>query len=229
MFKGLASILLSMAIVFQGVIHAPPAHAAGCSKTGSQSGLLKHSGLVIGNTAKVCGRELWKLLPKPKIPTKPVVRKTPAKKVHWKNEFSVTPDQPRIKLGGSVDLTLGNSLVLSALAIPHTRNRMLLWYPAQVRFKPVSYLWNFGDGQTSTDRDVSHIWSQPGTFTVRLAVNYSVKYRITGKSAWVLLPGQIVANSLPAVVNVGQKSLKSSGLVSLVHWTCLQKPTAIGC
>ena len=106
---------------------------------------------------------------------------------------------------------------------------MLLWYPTQVRFQPVSYLWSFGDGQTSTDRDANHSWAESGTYTVRLTVNYSVKYRIIGKSAWVVLPGQIAANSLPVVVNVGQKTLTSSDLVRLVHWTCLQKPTAIGC
>ncbi len=229
MFKALSSMVLSMAIVFQGIIHAPPVHAAGCSKVGVQSGLLKHSGLVSGNTAKVCGRELWKLLPKPKIPKKPIVRASPVKKVNWKNEFSVTPDRPRIKLAGSTDLVPGNSLGFSSLAVRHTRNRMLLWYPTQVRFQPVSYLWSFGDGQTSADRDANHSWAESGTFTVRLTVNYSVKYRIIGKSAWVVLPGQIAANSLPVVVNVGQKTLTSSDLVRLVHWTCLQKPIAIGC
>jgi RNA polymerase-binding transcription factor DksA len=37
--------------------------------------------VVSENAAKVCGRELWNLLPKPKTPKKPVVRKSPAKKV----------------------------------------------------------------------------------------------------------------------------------------------------
>jgi hypothetical protein len=204
-------------------------HAAGCSKVGVQSGLLKHSGLVSGNTAKVCGRELWKLLPKPIIPKKPVVRKFTAKKVQWKNEFSVTPDNPRVKLGGSANLAVGDSLAMSSIAVPHTRNRMLLWYPAQVRFKPMSYLWNFGDGQTSADKDASHIWAQSGTFTLRLTVNYSVKYRILGKSSWLVLPGQISAKSLPILINIGQNLPQDSSSVALVHWTCLQKPTAIGC
>lgn len=229
MLKGLASIVLSMAIVFQGVVHVPPAHAAGCSKVGVQSGLLKHSGVVSENAAKVCGRELWNLLPKPKTPKKPVVRKSPAKKVHWKNEFSVTPDQPRIILGGSDTLAIGDTLAFSSSAVTHSRNRMLLWYPTQVRFKPVSYLWNFGDGNTSAEREVKHSWTQSGLYQVRFTVNYSVKYRVIGKSAWVVLPGQIVANSLPLKVTVGKGTAPSGSLVRLVHWNCLQKPTAIGC
>ena len=229
MFKALSSMVLSMAIVFQGIIHAPPVQAAGCSKVGVQSGLLKHSGLVSGNTAKVCGRELWKLLPKPKIPKKPIVHASPVKKVNWKNEFSVTPDRPRIKLAGSTDLVPGNSLGFSSLAVRHTRNRMLLWYPTQVRFKPVSSRWLFPDGSEVAGTSISKSWDIPGSYKVSLTVDYSVKYRILGRSDWVVLPGTVEARATPVTFTVSAEAITSRRKVVLVHWNCLQKPMELGC
>lgn len=229
MIKGLTSAVLSLAIIFQGVIYPPPVLAASCSKSAIQSGKLKHSGVVTGNSAKVCGRELWKLIPKPKVSVKPIVAKSPGKKVRWKNEFSVTPDRPRIKNLGSLDLAPKQDLALSSTAVRHVRNRMLLWYPTQVRFKPVSTIWDFGDGTTASEPTTNHHWDTAGVFTVRLVVSYSAKYRILGKSEWQLLPGLIAVSSLPIEVHVGHKQDKSPGMVRLVHWDCVQKPNAYGC
>jgi len=229
MFKTFASALISMAIVFQAVSLAPPARAAGCSSVGGQAGSLKHSGLVTGNSAKVCGREIWKLLPTIKPIKKPVIRKTPAKKIHWKNEFSVVPDRPRIGVTGPLNVAARSLVLFTSLAARHQRNRMLLWYPTQVRFKPISTTWNFGDGSGSQVPEVSHSWSQSGIYSVNLEVEYSVKYRIVGKSEWVPLPGTIRAASLPIMVRVGQGPNSRNGMAALVHWNCIQKQTAIGC
>lgn len=229
MIKGLTSLVLSLAIIFQGVSNPPPVLAATCSKTSTQSGKLKHSGVVSGNSAWVCGRELWKMIPKPKKPVKPIVKKSPSKKVHWKNEFSVTPDRPRIKHSGSADLALNQNLGFSSSAVRHVRNRMLLWYPTQVRFKPVSTSWDFGDGQSSNEPMPKHSWSQSGIYNVDLTVNYSVKYRVLGKSEWQVLPGLIAVSSLPLQVRVGQSQKTHSGMVRLVHWNCNEKPRAYGC
>lgn len=37
----------------------------------------------------------------------------------------------------------------------------------------VSYLWNFGDGAISTDKDPKHIYSNTGSFAVKLTVSYN--------------------------------------------------------
>lgn len=229
MIKGLASAVISLALVFQGASLTQPAQAAGCSSVGGQAGRLKHSGLVSRNAAKVCGRELWKLVAKPKPVKKPVMRKAPGKNVHWKNEFSVTPDRPRFLVSGETNLSVGKAVLLTSLATKHQRNRMLLWYPTQVRFKPVSTAWNFGDGEASTAPVAAHSWSKAGTYQVTLEVEYSVKYRIVGKSDWVRLPGTVRAVSAPRTFQVGSVSPEASGRVTLVHWNCLQKLNAFGC
>ncbi|MCH8986671.1 PKD domain-containing protein, partial [Patescibacteria group bacterium] len=33
-----------------------------------------------------------------------------------------------------------------------------------------SYLWEFGDGETSTEANPAHIYKQAGTYTVRLTI-----------------------------------------------------------
>lgn len=37
---------------------------------------------------------------------------------------------------------------------------------------PVAYLWDFGDGETSTESNPTHIYSRPGKYTVSLTVYY---------------------------------------------------------
>lgn len=45
---------------------------------------------------------------------------------------------------------------------------------AQMRYglnlRAVKYLWDFGDGQTSTERNPAHEYQAPGTYTVELTV-----------------------------------------------------------
>lgn len=229
MKKTLSVAVLCLALVFQGAVHTPVAHAAACSKVGGQSGRLKHSGVVSGDSAKICGRELWRLLPKPTKPSKPKIQNPAAKKVNWKNQFSVTPDRPRISHLGSLSIQVGEALTLTSLALKHTRNRMLLWYPTQVRFKPIGASWKFGDGAEATGSIVEHRWEAEGSYVVRLLVSYSVKYRILGRSEWVRLPGEVSALSSPLTITVGAKPAVSSGEVRLVHWNCVQKPNALGC
>ncbi|HEV7767977.1 MAG TPA: PKD domain-containing protein, partial [Thermoanaerobaculia bacterium] len=48
-----------------------------------------------------------------------------------------------------------------------------------------SYRWDFGDGQTSTEKDPRHVWTQPGTYMIRLiAANEHGEHQI-GRSIHV--------------------------------------------
>ena len=224
MFKGLSAGIVSLAIIFQVALVPAPAEAVSCSVAGGQSGRLKYSGQVTPVSATVCGNQIWKLIGKPKKPTKPI---KPSKPKKYNNNFTVVPDKPKVT--GQLKLSIGESGHYSAIAITHTRNRMLFWYPAQVRFTPQTYSWNFGDDQTGTGQNLAHVWKSKGTYSVRLTVGYSVLYRIIGHSKWVPLTGLVYGFSTPITVNVGELPSTGSRNVSLVHWNCHQRPTAPGC
>jgi hypothetical protein len=224
MIKGLVATMISFAIFFQLVDTPSAAQAASCSSSGRQSGSLKHSGQVTPVSATVCGNQLWKLLGKPKKPVKPVKSTKPRK---YSNNFTVVPDKP--KISGQSNLGAGELNEFSSSAKRHVRNRLLFWYPSQVRFTPKAYTWSFGDGQLSLDARPTHSWATKGNYKVKLVVGYSVKYRIVGRSKWVSLAGLVFASSAPFTVTVGASAEQSSSKVLLVHWTCDQKPTAQGC
>ena len=224
MFKGLTAVVLSLAIVFQGQATPTPAEATTCAVAGGQSGRLKYSGQLSPISATVCGNQIWKLIGKPKKPVKPT---KPTKPRKYANNFTVTPDRPGIQ--GKSSLQVGETAEFLAIAKRHLRNRLLFWYPSQVRFVPKTYLWSFGDGAVSALSAASHSWAKKGTYTVSLMVGYSVKYRIIGHSSWVQLNGLVFARATPMVVAVGVGASRGGGSVVLVHWLCNQKPSATGC
>lgn len=220
----MASGIISLAIIFQATLAPQPAEAASCSVPGGQSGRLKYSGQVTPVSATVCGNQIWKLIGKPKKPTKPT---KPSKPRKYNNNFTVVPDRP--KLSGPIKLAIGETGEFSASAIRHTRNRLLFWYPSQVRFTPQTYSWSFGDGTTGTGSNVAHGWNTKGTFQLRLVVGYTVRYRIIGHSNWIPLAGLVYGSSSPLAVSVGAIPSGALGEVHLVHWNCDKKPNAPGC
>jgi hypothetical protein len=175
-------------------------------------------------SATVCGNQIWKLLGKPKKPVKPV---KPTKPRKYSNNFTVVPDKP--KISGESNLGSGQLSDFSSSAKRHVRNRLLFWYPSQVRFTPKTYNWSFGDGQLSQDAHPTHSWVTKGAYKVKVVVGYSVKYRIVGRSKWVSLNGLVFASSPPFTVTVGASTGQKSSKIFLVHWTCDQKPFAQGC
>ncbi|MEY4554723.1 MAG: hypothetical protein RL197_1150 [Actinomycetota bacterium] len=229
MFKAIITFVISLALVFPAFQPGQSALAAGCSVSGGQAGRLKHSGQVVGSEAKVCGREIWRLVGKPKTPIKQVKPTKPSKPIRWKNEFSVAPDRPRIISSHSSKLAPNESVVLDSSAVRHVRNRMLLWYPTQVRFKPIASRWLFPDGSSVVGASIAKSWDLPGSYKVLLTVDYSVKYRILGRSDWVVLPGTVASNASPVTFTVAADAVANRRKIVLVHWNCLQKPMELGC
>lgn len=228
MLKPWLALSICLALIFPALEPSSVVHASTCKVAGGQSGALKYSGQVGSISAKVCGNEIWKLLPKPKKSIKKKPSTSPPRKINWKNEFSVSPKVPTILRISQGVLQVGETLDLRANAMMHTRNRLLLWYPSQVRFRPVEYFWTFDDGTDSSSYLVTHSWNRSGSFQVKLAVKYSVEYRIIGKSGWLFLPGLITSNAVPLNVQVGAGAGNKPKVV-LVHWNCLQRIQAVGC
>lgn len=228
MLKPWLALTLCLAVFFPVFESSSAVQAATCKVVGGQSGSLKYSGQVGSVSAKVCGNEIWKLLPKPKKPIKRKPSTNPPKKINWKNEFSVSPKAPSIRRMSQGVLQIGETVDLAAIAKIHSKNRLLLWYPSQVSFHPVSYFWTFDDGSDSGSSLVAHSWTRSGIYQVKLSVKYSVDYRIIGKSGWIALPGLITSYAVPLTVQVGAVSANKPRVV-LVHWNCLERIQAVGC
>jgi hypothetical protein len=115
----------------------------------------------------------------------------------------------------------------------------LLGQPASVRFIPVGWHWNYGDGTTSAltkggstwkaqglgDFDPtasSHVFRKAGTYTVTLTVEYGAQYQFAG-GPWTTVAGtvQLPANRLQ--ITVGKAK------TVLVNKDCVQNPRGPGC
>ena len=95
--------------------------------------------------------------------------------------------------------------------VSQVQNDLLLGIPASVRFTPVSYRWDYGDGESATSQTggrswsdlglaefdrtpTSHIYARPGTFEITVVVVFGAEYRF-GESAWIPIAGTV---SVPA-------------------------------
>jgi hypothetical protein len=95
----------------------------------------------------------------------------------------------------------------------------LLGQPASVRFAPVSWTWDYGDGDSRTSSTPGATWAQlglrefdptstshafdaPGVYTVQLTVSYSAAYSFGG-GGWVPVTGSVAAPAAPITVVVG--------------------------
>lgn len=126
-----------------------------------------------------------------------------------------------------------------ALVDPQVVPGELLGQPADVRFTPVSWHWDYGDGATATRATkggtwaglglrefdatpTSHVYRSPGGYTVRLSIRYRAEYRIGG-GAFVPIAGTIVlpANELRITAG-GAKTV-------LVDRDCTVAPRGPGC
>jgi len=110
---------------------------------------------------------------------------------------------------------------------------------AQVRFTPVAFHWDFGDGGRLTsgtggatwadlgvpefsDTDTSHIYDVRGDVVAGVTVEYRAQYRVGGGS-WTAVAGTVAAAAPPLQVAV--RHIKTV----LVAHDCLQNPAGIGC
>lgn len=115
----------------------------------------------------------------------------------------------------------------------------LLGTPAEVRFTPVSFTWDHGDGSSMTsgtggatwsalglaefsETATSHVFDRAGDYTISLTIRYSAEYRIGG-GAWQALAGTVPSTSPPLTA-----SAKAAKTV-LVADNCGQRRVSPGC
>lgn len=92
-------------------------------------------------------------------------------------------------------------------ATEHTLAGQLLGWPVEVRFTPVAYHWDYGDGHRASlatpggswgDRQFSptsssHTYAEPGTYALSLTVEYRASFRFTG-GTFQALAGSVSAS-----------------------------------
>jgi len=119
------------------------------------------------------------------------------------------------------------------------QNGLLLGREALVRFTPISFLFDYGDGAVVTrsspggswtalgaaefdETALSHVYARPGRYLIQSQVGFGIEYQYAGGS-WITMNGSIVSASgtLEAVAGTASTVLVSSD--------CAQKPAAIGC
>jgi PKD repeat protein len=118
-------------------------------------------------------------------------------------------------------------------------NGTLLAQPATVRFTPVGWHWNYGDGSAviratkgatwaaqglhDFDRTAtSHVYETEGEYTIRLTIDFHAEYRF-GSTGFIPIAGTInlPANDLHVTVT-GAKTV-------LVDHDCVANPAGPGC
>lgn len=120
---------------------------------------------------------------------------------------SFRPHAPGISMQPQGWALVGLPTNFVAHAEAHIVTGSLFGAPAEVRFRPTGYHWNYGDGSTRrteqpglpwsqmripefTDTATSHAYAAAGRYVVTLTVHYSPDYRLSG-ATWRPISGTI--------------------------------------
>lgn len=122
-----------------------------------------------------------------------------------------------------------------------TRTGELFGITAEVRFTPVAYTFDYGDGSAPLNTATpgatwealglaefdptatSHVYDSAGTYTVTLLVDYAAAYRVGG-GAFIPIPGTLAIPSAPIDIVVAD-----SATTALVGRSCRADPSGPGC
>ncbi len=181
-------------------------------------------------------------LPPAKGPSKPadpvpVVAAVPA--VSLADVAQFVPRDASIRSQPNGWAIVGAPVNLFTDATPQVVDGVLLGRPAQVRFVPVSFAWDHGDGtsttvvgpgaswrelgqQDFTATDTSHVYPSVGDRQVSLTIAYSPSYRFDG-GGWQQIPGTLPVQVGPLTIRVLQ------GSTVLVGGACGERDAGPGC
>ena len=126
-----------------------------------------------------------------------------------------------------------------AVASVNVKSGLLLGYPADVRFTPIGYHWDYGDGTATTVRNggsswaalglaefsatpTSHVFTSRGVMAVTLSVEYSAEYRFASQT-WRSVQGTLALSADPLIAVAGDAK------TVLVGQDCGRNPKGPGC
>ena len=135
---------------------------------------------------------------------------------------------------------LGLPANLISDAAPHTVDGTLLDRPATVRFTPVAWTWDYGDGTTARTSTgggtwttlgrnefdptpTGHTYTTRGTYRVHADVTFTAAYRFDS-GTWIPIPGTL---TVPATTELTLRTVTAR--TALVSEDCHNRPTGPGC
>ena len=121
----------------------------------------------------------------------------------------------------------------------HVVTGTLLGQPASVRFTPIAWHWDYGDGTAASVASPGGTWAQlgirefaatPGShlypvkggYTVGLTIEYTAEYQYAGQP-WLPIPGTLLLNANDLTITTWNVK------TVLVAEDCLDDPNAPGC
>ncbi|MFY9617431.1 MAG: hypothetical protein WBH82_01920 [Arcanobacterium sp.] len=101
------------------------------------------------------------------------------------------------------EVLINKAVYFSASARAYSATVTVLGYPLDLQLTPVSYAWDFGDGNTRItttpggpwpDGDVTHTYYSPGEVIPGVTVSWTVDTALPG-DPWTRIPGLAVTNA----------------------------------
>ncbi|WP_307842534.1 PKD domain-containing protein [Salinibacterium sp. NG253] len=149
------------------------------------------------------------------------------------------PQPPSAGMQPNQWMIVGLDTNFYANASAHVVDGTLFGDTAQVRFTPIAYDWDYGDGTTASlgtpgktwaknkiaefdPTPTSHVFEEPGNYTITLAVTYAAEYRVAG-SSWQNVVGTLTIVAPPLTATAGHAT------TVLVDQDCIANPAGIGC
>ena len=136
-------------------------------------------------------------------------------------------------------IVVGVPINFFATASAHARSGLLLGAAAEVRFTPVGFRWDYGDGASRasetggaswaalnlpefSETSTSHVYAQPGTVSIGLVVSYAAEYRFAGGD-WRAVQGLVLVPTTPITAVADRAD------TVLVAESCSSNPGGPGC
>lgn len=152
---------------------------------------------------------------------------------------SIPADAPTQGMEPDGWTVVGTPTNFFATASVHVRSGPLLGVPADVRYTPTGFRWDYGDGTSRgpisggvswaalnlpefSETATSHVFNEPGTLTIGLRVLYSAEYRFGGAD-WRPVQGLLLVQANP-ITAIAERA----GTVLVAH-SCADNPRGPGC
>ena len=166
-------------------------------------------------------------------------RTTPTQPVTWTDIATFSPTQGEAGMEPNGWAVIGLPTNFFASSAPHVQDGVLLGRPASVRFSPVSFHWDYGDGTSATlatagsswpelgagefgETPTSHVFQTSGNYTVTLTVEFAAEYQLADLP-WTPIAGTIDIPAAPLTLTA------DTATTVLVGRECTINPGGPGC